>query len=91
MKNLLNKIGRFIKKIYGVSIMLCLFAGGMTFIGYIVALFLGGDGAEQICIFVYKSIVPIIIYVASASVLLGLLSMYLCGEMALSAEKDKKR
>lgn len=91
MKDVFNIIGQFIKKLYSISIMLCLFAGGMTFVGYFAALFIGGDAAEQICIFVYKAIVPIIIYTSSATVLLGLLSMYFCNEKTLSVEKDKKR
>ncbi len=91
MKDILKKFGLLIKKIYGVSIMVCLFAGGMTFLGYVIALFIGGPVAEQICVFVYKSIVPVVIYVSSITVLLGLISMYLCGEKALSIKKDKRR
>ncbi len=90
MKNILNKIGSTLKVIYGYGIMICLFAGGMTFFGYIAAFFIGGDTAGQICQVIHKGIFPYIIYASTSFVVLGLIAMYLCGEFALSAKSDKK-
>ncbi len=90
MKAILAKIGAVLKLIYGYGILICLFAGGLTFFGYLAALFIGGETATEICTFIYKSIVPVIVYASGVTVLLGLLSMYLCGQTALSVKDTKK-
>lgn len=69
--------------------MLCLFVGGLTFIGYLAALILGGNTAVIICNFIYKKVFPILIYVSTVTVLFGLLTMYLSGEKELVASKKK--
>lgn len=95
MKKVIDKVCKVLSVIYGYGIMICLFAGGFTFFGYIAALLIGGDTATQICTVIYKEIFPIIITAASVIVLLGVVKMYLSGEVALSIEKkknaDKKR
>lgn len=87
MKAFFKKTSMVLKTIFGYGIMICLFAGGLTFFGYIAALIIGGDTAATICFVIYKQIIPIIVYVTSILVLLGLLAMYLNGEMALTAKK----
>ena len=91
MRKIFKKISDVIKAIFGYSIMLTLFAGGLTFFGFIIALIIGGETATLICEIIYKHIFPIIIYFASATVLIGLIAMYLSGETALSANKKKKK
>ena len=54
MKEKLNAVGNTLKTIYGYGIMISLFMGGLTFLGYLVALFIGGEVATAICIFIYK-------------------------------------
>ena len=89
MKAFFKKISAVLKTIFGYGIMLCLFAGGLTFFGYVAALIIGGNTAATICFVIYKKIIPIIVYVTSILVLLGLLAMYLNGEIALTAKKEK--
>lgn len=89
MKETLKKISKVCKLIFGYSIMITLFAGGLTFFGYLAALFIGGPTAEAICVFIYKQIIPVIVYASTCLVLFGLLSMYLAGEMALTSSKKK--
>ncbi len=91
MKNKLKKISEIFKIIFGYSIMITLFAGGLTFFGYVAAFIAGGDIAITICDIIYKRIVPVIIYASTVTVLFGLLTMYLAGEFALTAgsKKDK--
>ena len=89
MKEACKKISDVIKFVFGYGIMFCLFAGGLTFFGYMAALIIGGDTAAMICTFIYKTIFPIIIYTSTIMVLLGLISMYLAGEMALTASKKE--
>lgn len=91
MKNICKKISDVLKTIFGYGIMISLFAGGLTFFGYVVALCIGGDVATAICTVIYKNIVPVIIYLSVSMVLLGLLAMYFAGEKALTPEKKQAK
>lgn len=89
MKEVCKKISSVLKTIFGYGIMICLFAGGLTFFGYLAALIIGGETAAAICAFTYKTIIPYIIKLSTSMVLLGLVAMYLNGEMALTSDKKK--
>ncbi len=89
MKKLMKRTSSVLKTVFGYGIMICLFAGGMTFFGYVAAMIIGGSTATTICAVIYETIIPKIIYVTSILVLLGLVAMYLNGEMALTAKKKK--
>ncbi len=88
MKKIAKKISAILRVIFGYGIMICLFAGGLTFFGYVAALIIGGSIATAICAFIYKTIVPIIIKASTILVLLGLVTMYLNGEKALTADQE---
>ena len=90
MKDKLKKVSDVLKIVFGYGIMLTLFVGGMTFFGYVAALIVGGDTAALICEVIYKKIVPSMIYISTIMVLLGLVTMYLAGEMALTTSKKEK-
>ena len=87
MKETLKKISDVCKLIFGYGIMIVLFAGGLTFFGYVVALIIGGDTATAICNWIYKSFIPVIIYITTILILFGLVTMYLAGEKALTPER----
>ncbi|MBO5747029.1 MAG: hypothetical protein J6Q76_02210 [Clostridia bacterium] len=89
MKDFFKKISNMLRIIFGYGIMVCLFAGGLTFFGYVAALIIGGDTAATICDVIYNQIIPIIIKTSTILVLLGLVVMYLNGETALTANKKK--
>lgn len=89
MKEIAKKISAVLRTVFGYGIMICLFAGGLTFFGYLAALLIGGETATAICVFIYKKIIPVIIYSSTILVLLGLVVMYLNGEVALTADKKK--
>ena len=89
MKEFCKKLSNILRTIFGYGILICLFAGGLTFFGYVAALFIGSDLATAICVFIYKKIIPVIIYTSVIMVLLGLVTMYLNGEVALTPEKKK--
>ena len=84
MKETLKKITNVFKLIFGYGIMIVLFLGGLTFFGYIVALIIGGETATNICTWIYKTFIPIIIEASTILILFGLLTMYLAGEKALT-------
>ena len=89
MNQICKKISAFLKTVFGCGILISLFAGGLTFFGYVAALVIGGETATAICVFLYKTILPYIIKLSTVMVLLGLVAMYLNGEMALTSEKKK--
>ncbi len=87
MKETLKKISDVFKLIFGYGIMIVLFAGGLTFFGYLAALIIGGETATAICTWIYKSFVPVMIKTSTILILFGLLTMYLAGEKALTPGK----
>ncbi len=89
MKKVINKISNVLKTIFGYGILISIFVGGLTFFGYVAALIIGGDIAAQICDIIYNEIFPIIIKISTVMVLLGLVIMYLNGEVALTSDKKK--
>ena len=89
MKEILKKISDKLRLVFGYSIMITLFVGGLTFLGYLAALLIGGNLAAQICRVIYKQIIPVMIYISTITVLFGLLVMYLAGETALTTTRNK--
>lgn len=92
MKKTIEKISSVFRWIFGYGIVACLFLGGLTFFGYLAALCIGGESATAICTFIYKTFFPIIIKTSTILVMLGLVVMYLNGEVSLtiSTKKNKK-
>ena len=91
MKEFCKKVSDVLRTVFGYGIMVSLFAGGLTFFGYVAALIIGGDVAIAICTVIYKDIIPVIIYLSVIMVLIGLFTMYLNGEVALTPEKKKSQ
>ena len=71
--------------IYGIGIFAALFGGALSILGYMAAFCIGGETATQICTFIYKDYYPVIIYISSVAVLVGLVKMYVAGEKALTS------
>ncbi|MBR0151234.1 MAG: hypothetical protein IJP89_07720 [Synergistaceae bacterium] len=63
--------------IYGWGIMLALFVGGLSFLGYLWAIFAGGETAAAICAFIYKTLYPELVYWTSIVVLVGVIRTYI--------------
>ena len=91
MKETMKKISDICKLIFGYGIMIVLFAGGLTFFGYVAALIVGGETATNICTWIYKSFIPVIIKASTILILFGLLTMYLAGEKALTPGKKNMK
>lgn len=87
MKEFSARLAAVLKTVFGYGIMITLFAAGLTFFGYLAALCIGGETAALISTFLYKKLLTVIIYAATSLILLGLLSMYLTGDHALTAAK----
>ena len=91
MKALMKKVSDGFRLIFGYGILFTLFAGGATFFGYVLALCIGGDVAAFLCEVIYKQIIPVLVKVTTSLVMVGLLVMYLSGEVALTAASGKKK
>lgn len=87
----MKKFTEICKLIFGYGIMISLFAGGLTFFAYVVALIVGGDAAAAICEITYKHVIPIIVKISTVMILLGLGCMYMSGEKSLTPSEKKKR
>lgn len=81
-----NRIAVFLRKLFGWGMFSVLMAGALCFLGYVLALVLGGSAAGSICAFLYERFIPVLIYAVNVLILLGVLTMYLCGEKALTAD-----
>ena len=75
--------------IYGLGIYIALFAGALSFVGYIAAIIIGGETATDICRYIYKEIYPIVFQISSISVLIGLVKMYIAGEKTMVPSKKQ--
>ena len=87
----MKKFTEICKMIFGYGIMITLFAGGLTFFAYVVALIVGGDTAALICEITYKQVIPVIVKVSTVMILLGLVCMYMSGEKSLTPSEKKKK
>ena len=84
-----QKIANVLSVIYGTGIMLVLLFGALSFFGYVAAFIIGGETATDICVFIYKKAYPILFFISSAIVLLGLIKMYIAGEKTMVPTKRK--
>lgn len=84
LKHLINGC----KMIFGYGIMAVMFAGGLTAFGFVAALAVGGETAAAICAVIKNGIFPVIIYATTSLILLGLVTMYLAGEKALTPDSE---
>ena len=91
MREKIKKVTKIFKLIFGYGIMIVLFAGGLTFFGYVAAMIIGGETATNICTWIYKSFIPVIIKASTILILFGLLTMYMAGEKALTPDRHSAK
>ena len=86
----MKKVSNILLKIFAYGIIACLFAGGLSLVGYLVALIIGGESATALCLWVFKTYLPWVIKATSIFTLIGLIGMYLSKQKALVATTEKK-
>lgn len=86
---MMQKISKVLLTCFSVGVLLTLFAGGLAFAGYLIALIIGGETATALCVFIYKTYFPWVIRICSVAVGLGLIGMYTGKMQALSFGKKK--
>lgn len=77
-------------QLFGWGAYLSIFAGAFCFLGFVIALIIGGETGASMAVAIKGTCFPFIIKVTSLSVALGLIGMYLGKEQALSMTSDKK-
>lgn len=86
----MKKFVDILLKIFTYGIIACLFAGGLSLVGYLVGLVIGGEAATSLCAWVFKTYLPWVIKATSIFTGVGLIGMYLSKQKALTAYLDKK-
>ena len=87
----MKKFTDVLLKIFAYGIIVCLFAGGLSLVGYVVSLFIGGETATNLCTWVFKTYLPWVIKATSIFTGIGLIGMYLSKQKALTAKVDKEK
>lgn len=86
----MKKVVNVLNTIFAYGIIACLFAGGMSLVGYIAGLVIGGEIATALCAWVFKTYLPWVIKATSVIAGIGLVSMYLSKQEALTVTVEKK-
>lgn len=86
-----EKIYKILNKIYGITMFVAFFGGVLPLIPFAIALIVGGTTGETISTFLYNSYYPWVIALASVSVMIGLIAMYVGKQSALSTKSFKKK
>ena len=82
-----KKVESILKKIYGITMTIAFFGGVLPLVPFIIAMIIGGGAGgtgETIAVWLYKQYYPWIIALASISVVIGLIAMYVGKQEALS-------
>ena len=84
----MKKVTNIILWIFGIGDTLCILAGALSLLGFIVAMFIGGETATQICVFIHKEYFPWVIKFTSIFTGIGLIGMYLGKKKSLTVSTD---
>lgn len=86
----MKRCSNILLTIFAIGILICLFAGGLSLLGYIIAMVIGGENAVNLCTFIFKSYLPWVIRFTSIFSGIGLLGMYFSKIKALAIETEKE-
>lgn len=84
----MKKISNVLLTIFAVGVILALFAGGLSLIGYIIAMFIGGETATTLCVFIKNEYLPWVIRFTSIFTGIGLIGMYFSKQKALTVASE---
>ena len=84
----MKNISKVLLTFFSVGVLVTLFAGALAFVGYLIALLIGGTFAQALCEFIYLHFFPLVIRICSISVALGLLGMYMEKKKALTFDNQ---
>lgn len=78
-KNACHKVADVLEWLIGLAFGICLFLGGLGFLGYVAAFIIGGETAEVMCTWLYKVFYKILIKTGTISTLACFVMIYLKG------------
>ena len=84
-----EKVYEVLKKLYGITMSVAFFGGVLPLVPFIIAIMIGGGAGgtgESIAVWLYKQYYPWVIALASISVIIGLIAMYVGKQEALSSK-----
>lgn len=81
----MKKVSNVLLTIFSIGIILALFAGGLSLILYVIAMFIGGETATELCSTVFTKYLPWVIKFTSIFTLVGFVGMYFAKIKALTA------
>lgn len=84
----MKKTANILLTSFSVGVLGALLAGGLSVLGYVVALCIGGETATALCGWIYKTYFPWVIKLTSVFAGIGLLGMYLSKQKALTAASE---
>ena len=86
----MKKTAEILLKVFAYGMITSLFAGGLSLVGYLAGLVIGGETATALCAWVFKTYLPWVIKATSVFTGIGLLGMYLSKQKALTINSEKK-
>lgn len=81
--------GKALNKAFGYMVFIALMLGGLSFFGFVAAFILGPESGCALAVAIKGQYFPWVIRFGTLTVAIGLISMYLNGEEALSLKSDK--
>lgn len=79
-KETCHKIASWLEWAVGIAFAICLFLGGIGFIGYVIAFCIGGDTATAICNWIFTVFYKVLIKIGTISTVACFLMIYLRGD-----------
>ncbi len=84
----MKKVATVLLYIFAVGAVICLLAGALSLVGFILALCIGGETATQMCVFIHKEYFPVVIRFTSIFSGIGLVGMYFNKTRALTVNSN---
>lgn len=85
----MKKASQIMLWIFGIGVTLCVFAGALALVGFVIALCIGGETATEICVFIHKEYFPWVIQLTSIFTGFGLVGMYFSKKKSLTLKADQ--
>lgn len=86
-----EKVYKFLNKIYGILMFVGFFGGFIPFVVFMIALVVGGEWGQNISLFLYEKYYPVIFAIASISILVGVIAMYVNKKEGFSVNELNKK
>ena len=86
----MKKASGILLNVFAYGIIVCLFAGGASLLGYLVGLMIGGENAAALCAWIFRTYLPWVIRTTSLLAGVGLVGMYLGRQKALTVSDQGK-